>query len=82
MRMSDGMNKATTYLLKYNVEVQQLKTFLYSQAYRHWQSSSSVPEIQFNHILICFHWHMARHQLCIIIIIIIINVIIYSATCV
>ena len=49
----------------------QLKTFLYSQAYRHWQSSSSAPAIQFNHILICFHWHMARHQLRIIIIIII-----------
>ena len=28
----------------------QLKTFLYSQAYRHWQSSSSAPAIQFNHI--------------------------------
>ena len=48
----------------------QLKAFLYSQAYRHWQSSSSAPGIQFIHILICFHWHMARHQLCIIIIII------------
>ena len=31
-----------------------------------------APAIQFIHILICFHWHMARHQLCIIIIIIII----------
>ena len=27
--------------------------------------------IQFIHILICFHWHMVHHQLCIIIIIII-----------
>ena len=30
-----------------------------------------APAIQFIHILICFHWHMACHQLCIIIIIII-----------
>ena len=27
----------------------------------------SMPVIQFIHILICFHWHTARHQLCIII---------------
>ena len=34
---------------------------------------NSMPVIQFIHILIRFHWHTARHQLCIIIIIIIIN---------
>ena len=56
---------------KFVFNKKHLKTFLYSQAYLYWQSSSSAPEIQFNHILICFHWHMARHQLCIIIIIII-----------
>ena len=39
--------------------------------------SSSWTAIQFIHISICFHWHMARHQLCIIIIIIIIITTIY-----
>ena len=33
-----------------------------------WRDGLSAPAIQFIHILICFHWHMARHQLCIIII--------------
>ena len=33
--------------------------------------NKTAPAIQFIHILICFHWHMAHHQLCIIIIIII-----------
>ena len=38
----------------------------------------SAPANQFIHILMCFHWHTARHQLCIIIIIIIICVCVIS----
>ena len=51
----------------------QLKTHLYNKSYRHWQSS--CPRLRFSsliYITIRINWHMARYQLCIIIIIIII----------